>query len=188
MKRRAVLAILAGLVAGALLACVGLGALGMRQAGNTTLAAARARWQAQPLAHYRLVVRESTGAGDCRQDLEISAEQIVRVRENQCVHVPGWTVSNLFTWVAGLNAQARRCYPSEVTCVCYAHYSAEARYDSQLGYPLAITYRWHLETNWAYSGHWERLWRVHELPSCAAIARRTSDFTTITVLALTPLP
>ncbi|KPV47750.1 hypothetical protein SE17_41780 [Kouleothrix aurantiaca] len=188
MQRRAVWVILAGLVVGVLLDCAGLGALGMRRAGDTALAAARARWNARALAHYRLVVRETTGAGACQQDLEIDAERIVAVRQNQCVRVPSWTVANLFTWVASMRQQDSGCYPSPVTCVCHIRYAIEAHYDPEMGYPLDATYLWHLETNWAYWGHWERFLRTYELPDCAAVSRRTAGAITISVVKLTPLP
>lgn len=173
---------------GALLACALLAGLANRLAAADELVAARARWAGNALARYRLVVREETAGGGCRQDVQVQDERIVAVLQNQCVRLPSWTVSNLFVWAAGLERRSARCYPSDVTCVCYAIYTADTRYDPQLGYPQQITYQWRLETNWAHIGHWQRLYRNHELPNCALVSRRAGDYITVTVLSITPQP
>lgn len=172
----------------AALACLALGGLAERQARAGALARAQARWQAHAPARYRLVVDEQTASDICRQELQVEAERIVAAPLNECGRVPSWTVSSLFGWAAGHSRDQSRCYPSEVTCVCYSVYRASARYDPQLGFPVQLSYRWHLETNWAYMGHWERMLRAHELPDCAAVSRRVGDFVTITVRSLTRLP
>ena len=170
------------------LACGLLGALAASAAPGDDLLAARARWAAHPLPRYRLVVDEETNAGSCRQDLRISGERIAEVLQNRCVRVPSWTVANLFGWAAGLEDHAARCYPSAVACVCHIVYTTRASFDPQLGYPQRIAYQWKLTTNWAYPGHWERLLRQHELPSCDQVTRRASGHITVTVVSLTPLP
>lgn len=179
---------LAASLAIGLLACGLLGALVGALAPAGDLAAARVRWSARVFSRYRLVVDEQTRAGSCRQELQIDDERIVGVLQNHCVRVPSWTVSNLFTWVSGLNDGAARCYPSAVACVCHAIYSARASFDPQLGYPRQVTYRWDLQTNWGYPGHWERLLRVHELPSCEQVTRRAGGYIVVRVVSLTPLP
>ncbi len=179
---------LLALAAGLALACALLATLAGWLAGGDELGAARERWASRPLARYRLVVSEETSAGGCRQDVRVQNERIVAVLQNQCVRVASWTVSNLFAWAAGLDRRSTRCYPTDVTCVCHAIYSAEARYDPQLGYPRQITYQWRLETNWAYAGHWERMVRAHELPNCVSVARRVGGYISVTVLSLTPEP
>lgn len=175
---------------GALAALVGCGVLAalMSSAPREDLAAARARWAGHAVKQYRLLVNEATASGSCSQEVQVANEQITAVSLNECVRIPSWTVSNLFTWAAGLEAYASRCYPSDVTCVCHAIYTTQTRFDPQLGYPQQISYRWHLTLNWAYLGHWSRLWRAHELPSCGAVARRVGDYTTVTVVSLTQLP
>ena len=170
------------------LACGLLGALAATAAPGGELPAARARWDARALPRYRLVVDEETNAGSCRQDLRISGERIAEVLRNTCVRVPSWTVASLFAWAAGLPDQAARCYPSAVACVCHIVYTTRASFDPQLGYPQQIAYRWALTTNWAYRGHWERMLREHELPSCDQVTRRASGHITVTVVSLTPLP
>ena len=170
------------------LACLALGGLAERRFKAGALDRAQSRWQANAPARYRLVVDEQTASSACRQDLQVELERIVAVPLNECGRVPSWTVSSLFRWAAGHSHDQSRCYPSDVTCVCYSVYRATARYDPQLGFPVQLSYRWHLETNWAYPGHWERMLRAHELPDCAAVSRRVSDFVTITVRSLTRLP
>jgi hypothetical protein len=172
-------------VAGALLACAALAAVGGAQ--ESELIAAKARWQARSFADYRLVVQEETETTSCRQASEIRAEKIERVLLNRCVRLPSWTVSNLFLWAEQASAMPSRCYPSVVTCVCYKVYSLDASYDPQLGYPQRVTQAWHLRLNWAYMLHWQRLWDTGELPTCANIARIGHGHVMITVVSLVPL-
>ena len=171
-----------------LLACAMLAALATRAAPADDLPSARMRWAAHAFRRYRLVVNEETSAGSCRQDVQVENEQITSVVLNECVRIPSWTISNLFTWTAGLDSYSSRCYPSTVTCVCHAIYTAQTRFDPQLGYPQQIIHRWNLRTNWAYFGHWERLWRTHELPDCNGVSHRLTDHVTVTVVSLTQLP
>jgi hypothetical protein len=171
----------------ALLACGLIGALAGRAAPNTGLVAARARWDTRTFNRYQLAVQEETPAGGCRQELQIQDERIVAVVQNQCVRLPSWTVSNLFTWAAGLNDHVVRCYPSDVACVCHATYTAHASFDPQLGYPHQITYQWKLQTNWAYFGHWERMLRTHELPNCEQTSRSAAGYIAVTVISITPI-
>jgi len=197
VKGRATMALLAkravppgaliGLI-GSPLACGILAALATRAAPVDDIASARERWAAHPFRHYRLVVNEETAASSCRQDVQIENEQITSVELNECVRIPSWTVSNLFAWAAGLDPYSSRCYPSAVTCVCHAIYTAQTRFDPQFGYPQQIAHRWNLKTNWAYFGHWERLWRTHELPDCSGVSHRLTDHITVTVVSLTQLP
>jgi hypothetical protein len=173
-------------LAGALLACAALA----RVAGGapeSEFAAARARWDARPFSGYQLVVQEETEASSCRQASEIRAEKIDRVLENRCVRLAGWTVSNLFLWAEQASSLPSRCYPSAVTCVCYKVYSLRTSYDPLLGYPQSVTQAWGLRLNWAYLGHWKRLWNTGELPTCANIARFNQGHITVTVVSLMPL-
>jgi hypothetical protein len=171
-----------------LLICGGLWMLPRRSAPDMALTTAKARWAARGFASYRLVVREETRGGGCQQDVTIDHEQIRSVALNRCVHIPSWTVSNLFTWFERLEPYASRCYPTPVACVCHMIYTTHASYDAELGYPERVTYAWRLQTNWGYRGHWERIWQTGELPSCDHVARFASGYITITVVSLTPLP
>jgi hypothetical protein len=173
-------------VAGALLACAALAPVA-GGAQESEFVAARARWDARPFSNYQLVVQEETEASSCRQASEIRAEKIDRVLQNRCVRLPSWTVSNLFLWAEQTSAASARCYPSAVTCVCYKEYSRRTNYDPLLGYPQSITHAWSLRLNWSYLGHWQRLWRTGELPSCSHIARFTEGYVTVTVVSLVPL-
>jgi hypothetical protein len=173
-------------VAGALLVCAALAPL-VGGAQESEFVAARARWDARSFANYQLVVQEETEASSCHQVSEIRAEKIDRVLQNRCVRLPSWTVSNLFLWAEQASAVPSRCYPSAVTCVCYKVYSLRTNYDPLLGYPQRVTHAWSLRLNWAYLGHWKRLWRTGELPTCANIARFDEGYVTVTVVSLTPL-
>jgi hypothetical protein len=173
--------------AAALLACAALAPVAGGAGQASEFAAARARWQARSFSSYQLVIQEETNAGSCRQAVEIRDEQIARVLLNRCVRLPSWTVSNLFTWAEQAGDLSSRCYPSAVTCVCYQAYRLRASYDPALGYPQTITQAWSLRLNWAYLGHWQRLWRTGQLPDCANVSRFAERYVTITVVSLTPL-
>jgi hypothetical protein len=71
--------------------------------------------------------------------------------------------------------------------VCHKTYSLRADYDPLLGYPRSIIHAWSLRLNWAYLGHWKRLWRTGELPACANVARFVEGYVSISVLSLTPI-
>jgi hypothetical protein len=171
-----------------LLACGILAALATHAAPVDDISSARQRWAAHAFRRYRLVVSEETSAGGCRQDVQVENEQITAVALNECVRIPSWTVSNLFARAAGLDSYSSRCYPSAVTCVCHAIYTAQTRFDPRFGYPQQITQRWNLTTNWAYFGHWQRLLRTHELPDCSGASHRLTDHITVKVVTLTQLP
>jgi hypothetical protein len=172
----------------ALLACAALVPVAGVAGQASELAAAKARWKARSFSGYRLVVQEETNASSCRQAVEIRDEQIVRVLLNRCGRLPSWTVSNLFTWAEQAGNPSSRCYPSTVTCVCHQAYSLRASYDAMLGYPQSISQAWSLRLNWAYLGHWKRLWRTGQLPDCANVSRFAERYVTISVVSLTPLP
>ena len=179
-----------------LLACVALGGAGCGlgallldgAATGAQLVAARERWAARSFSSYRLVVEEETNAGHCGLDVRVQHEQIRQVFRNGCGRLPNWTVGNLFTWAEQHGDYKSRCYPSDVTCVCFSIYTTQTSFDPQLGYPQSVTYRWDLEPNWGYANHWRRLWLNGELPTCRNISRRAGDHITVTVVALTPLP
>jgi hypothetical protein len=180
--RWALLGFVVALVAGALLAPAAGG-----PAYESGLAAAKARWAARPFTRYQLEVQEETDASSCRQTVEVHDEKIARVLANRCVRLPSWTVSNLFTWAEQPSEPSSRCYPSAITCVCLKSYSLRASYDPLLGYPRSITHAWSLSLNWAYLGHWKRLWRTGELPACANVARFVEGHISVSVVALTPI-
>ena len=149
--------------------------------------AAKARWDARPFSDYQLVVQEETEASSCHQASQIRAEKIDRVLQNRCVRLPSWTVDNLFLWAEQASTVPTRCYPSAVTCVCYKVNSVRTTYDPLLGYPQRVTQAWSLRLNWAYMGHWKRLWRTGELPTCSHIARIGEGHVTISVVSLVPV-
>ena len=172
--------------AGALLACAALAPIA-GSGRESEFAAARARWDARSFSDYQLVIQEETEASSCRQASEIRAEKIDRVLQNRCVRLPSWTISNLFVWAEQASTVPARCYPSAVTCVCYKVYSLRTNYDPLLGYPRSVTHAWGLRLNWAYLGHWRRLWRTGELPTCSHIARFEEGYVSLRVVSLVPL-
>jgi Family of unknown function (DUF6174) len=186
--RSALLWLLLAYVALGVASC-GLGALLLKQPSiDDQLTAARARWATRPFSNYRLVVEEQINAGRCGQDVRVQDEQIREVFGNGCVRQANWTIDNLFTWAEQHGDYKSRCYPSDVTCVCFSIYTTHVSFDPQLGYPQSVTYPWELEPNWGYANHWRRLWLNGELPTCRNISRRAGDHITVTVVTLTPLP
>jgi hypothetical protein len=180
-----------GAIAAALLLALGCGVLALWHPSGTArarLASERARWEAQAPASYRLRVRETTGAGSCIQSVEVEHERIRRVLENTCGRVPTWTVTSLFGWVEQAARRESRCYPTSVTCVCYADYLTETEYDAALGYPRRATSAWSLRPNLGYAGQWRRLLRDGRLPNCDDVTRSAGDAVTIVVLAFEPQP
>jgi hypothetical protein len=168
-----------------LLACAALApAIGGQE---SEFMAAKARWDTRAFSDYQLVVQEETEASSCRQASEVRAEKIDRVLQNHCVRLASWTVSNLFLWAEQASTVPTRCYPSAVTCVCYKVNSLRTTYDPLLGYPQRVTQAWSLRLNWAYKGHWKRLWSTGELPTCSNIARIGEGHVTISVVSLVPL-
>jgi hypothetical protein len=143
---------------------------------------AQARWEAQQIQHYQLLVEEANLSQECQQSLEIQDQQVQQVRFNKCGTVAHWTVPNLFTWLAQHPTETTRCYPSAVTCVCYITYSIHAKYDPTYGFPIEMTSAWRLTPNWSYSAHWQRLLQSGRWPSCRAVNRRSEGFVSIRVL------
>jgi hypothetical protein len=175
-------------VAGAILAiCValllasGLGVL-LRSHPSTGAARARAladarnRWFAQPVAHYRLVMRAPSW---CRLDVEIQDERVVHVFENSCPTSPR-TVTGLFDMIAQLDRTADTVFCAPRGCECTEVRYIQATYDAQLGFPLTIRLRRERQTNWP------NLWRFmvsHGLPNCLT----PRDLDLVQVLSIKPI-
>jgi hypothetical protein len=159
------------LVAGALV----LGLLGWAAWGLSApwrgLQAARARWAAAAVGHYRLAV-EQRGWGGCGQEAEIRAEQIVAIARNGCRFASPRAVSDLFAEVERLLAPpevglvCRRGLPGR-GCACYAPYQVQVVYNRQRGYPEEIVAR--LGTyapNPMHLDYWRALIRQGRQPYC----------------------
>jgi hypothetical protein len=148
---------------GVLLAC-GLSALlGLRPSSSFSraqaLADARNRWLSQPIAHYRLVMQAPSW---CRLDVEIQAEQVVRVFEDSCPSTPQ-TVTGMFDMIKQLDSEAGKIFCAPAGCECTEVRYITASYDQQLGFPRSIRLRRERQTNWPEL--W-RFFRAHGMPNC----------------------
>src|SRR6478735_12586016 len=78
------------------------------------LADARNRWLSQPVPHYRLVMQAPSW---CSLDVEIQAEQVVRVFENSCPSAPQ-TVTGMFEMIKQLDSAAGTIFCAPSGCEC----------------------------------------------------------------------
>lgn len=120
------------------LALIGCGATANRQ----HLAAIQ-RWQAQPIAHYRLVTDEVVNRYSCAQVVEVRDERIVSIISNNCQQPSLWTVSWLFRRAETADRAFDGCalsFPG-VGCVCRDAVEAQVEYDPALGFPRSILIR-----------------------------------------------
>lgn len=158
-----------------------LAAVGVAQARSgffERLHAAQTRWEARPFAQYRMQIEDESG--NCRQDVEIDGERIVRRISNDC-RIPPRTVSSLFRLIEGTPPSRYRCV--EHRCACDTVMSVTTDYDPDLGYPQRIRFVWQVRTNWHHRDYWSYVWDTGALPRC----RDTSFSRTIKVVSLTPL-
>jgi hypothetical protein len=128
------------LLAAGLVLCAPLAALAARPAripADVERLAAEQRWQARPVAHYRIVSR----MGDCMQRGEFRGDEIISVSRKDCLDTIR-TVEWLFALIARVESWglARpRCAPSG--CICRETRRIYAVYDDLLGYPRAVRLR-----------------------------------------------
>ncbi len=179
-RRRSRMLAVSLVICGVLLAC-GLSALlGSRPSSTFSraqeLADARNRWLSQPVRHYRLVMQAPSW---CRLDVEIQAEQVVRVFENSCPGAPQ-TITDLFEMIKQLDSAAGTIFCAPTGCECTEVRYATASYDQQLGFPRSIRLRHQRQTNWP------ELWRffmAHGLPRCLT----PIDTDVVNVLSMQPI-
>jgi hypothetical protein len=143
-------------------------------------AAAKERWQARLLGHYRLVTDHSGGMQPCRQDVEVRDERVVAVFSNTCPR-SAMTVANLFIEIERyLITIDGQCGPNG--CACDGVIRVEAAYDAQLGYPLYMRVHINSDERWRYLEYWtNQLWGG----GCALIGFVGPE---IRVISVTPLP
>ena len=145
------------------LALIGCGATANRQ----HLAAIQ-RWQAQPIAHYRLVTDEVVNRYSCAQVVEVRDERIVSIISNNCQQPSLWTVSWLFRRAETADRAFDGCalsFPG-VGCVCRDAVEAQVEYDPALGFPRSILIRQTWATAWQRPGYWFYIARYLALPDC----------------------
>jgi hypothetical protein len=174
-RRGYLLCALFGLAAMLLL---GGGALTLWQRPALELRAARERWAARQISHYRIELRYGA-LGYCRQRIEVERGRVAAVLENSCSE-PAPTIDQLFDQIERtiLTAQGR-CGPNG--CACDGTISVIAEYDPWMGYPRTKGLALDTITRWRYPDYWtQRL--VGRLCSSLDLSRQI-----VTVVALEPL-
>ena len=157
---------------------LGGGALTLWQLPALELRAARARWTASKLAHYRIDLRYGE-LGYCRQSIEVKDERIVAVLENTCSE-PAPTVDGLFDQIERtIKISQGRCGPNG--CDCDGTLSVIAEYDARLGYPRTKGIALEPLARWRYPDYWKRR-LAGRLCSSLDLGREV-----ITVVALKPI-
>ncbi len=148
---------------------------------------ARARWNAQALDSYYLVVRIEALGNVCVQRLEVRGVWVRRVIENTCdtLWVEPMTVDELFALARDIeNIPASRCTPSPHDCPCHRVFTLRRiEYDAEYGFPATILARSEVRFHPTARDFWEYLWEERNLPVCQPARRRF----TVQVLSLTPL-
>lgn len=124
---------------------------------------ARAAWQRNAVAHYRLVIERPQIW--CQQDVEVQNEQIVTVIENNCP-IESLTVSMLYDRIADLDGLQTDAFLPVNLCTCRSELQARVRYDPDLSYPIGVTITEVREVNWRELSCWQALLRQEELPIC----------------------
>ena len=156
----------------------GAAALALWQRPALELRAARARWAARQLSHYRIELRYGA-LGYCRQRIEVENRRVAVVLENTC-NEPAPTVDQLFDQIERTIKTAQgRCGPNG--CACDGTISVVAEYDPLMGYPRTKGLVLQPITRWRYPDYWtQRL--AGRLCSSLEISRQI-----VTVVALEPL-
>ena len=179
-RRRSRVLAVSLVVCGVLLACGFSVLLGARSSSTFSraqeLADARNRWLSQPVAHYRLVMQAPSW---CRLDVEIQAEQVVRVFENSCPSPPQ-TVTGMFEMIKQLDSAAGTIFCAPAGCECTEVRYITASYDQQLGFPRSIRLRRERQTNWPELWHF---FVAHGLPRCLT----PIDTDVVNVLSMQPI-
>ena len=156
----------------------GGGALTLWQLPALELRAARGRWAALKLAHYRLDLQYGA-LGYCHQSIEVKDERVVAVLENTCSE-PAPTVSGLFDQIERtINTSQGRCGPNG--CDCDGTISVIAEYDPRMGFPRTKGIALVPLARWRYPDYWKRR-LTGRLCSSLELSREI-----ITVLAFKPI-
>lgn len=109
------------------------------------LAAARVRWAANPLRHYRLEAHNS----GCPLAVEVRDEQVVAVLDNPCDR-QRLTVTALFAGIAEDIRQIHgTCSPNG--CGCDGIWQVRVTYDDRHGYPIQIIHELDPDGLWVFT-------------------------------------
>lgn len=135
------------------------------------LAAARARWEAAPVGHYRMLLRMK-GWGGCTQDAVVRNELVVAIATNTCRYHSPRTVSGLFVEAERflrspeVGTRCRRGLPGR-DCACYAPYAVATEYDQARGFPSRIqVHVGAYQPNRAHLHYWRFLLSRWREPTC----------------------
>ncbi len=132
---------------------LGGAALTLWQLPALELRAARGRWAALHLSHYRLDLRYGA-LGYCRQSVEVQDARVVAVLENTCLE-PAPTVDDLFDQIEhAITTSQGHCGPNG--CDCDGTISVLAEYDPQMGYPRTKGIALEPLARWRYPDYWKR--------------------------------
>jgi hypothetical protein len=138
-----------------------IAAFGSALALNPPIAAAKERWAANPVSHYRMVI---DAGNPCRLEVEVRDERVAAVlHEDPCGH-PVRTVSDLFKMIERAPSPLYTCAPP--SCACRNIITINALYDERLGYPRHIAVLVERETNWRSMRFWRYVWSDRRLPDC----------------------
>ena len=124
--------------------------------------AAKERWAASTVSHYRMVVE---AGNPCRLEIEVRDERVAAVlHEDPCGH-PARTVTDLFKLIERAPSPLYSCAPPN--CACRNVVTVYALYDERLGYPRRIAVLAEREPNWRAMRFWRYIWAEQRLPDCA---------------------
>lgn len=171
-----------------LLAIATLALLGCSAAPQQGRVLALQRWQAQPVAHYRLSTHETVGNLDCAQIVEVRDEVIEKILANSCKQPSLWTVGWLFRYGDRSQQPAEQCSLSlaGIGCVCNTSVEVQTEYDPVLGFPRSFTRRNVWSAAWQRLGYWVYLAQNLALPNCTSPFNAPSWV--VQVRELRPLP
>jgi hypothetical protein len=99
--------------------------------------AMRLRWQANPLAHYRIRVRSHGGARVCEQDIEVQGEQVIRTFNDTCRGRQKFTITALFDALDALIPRTTR-WANRYQCDVLM---SRSMFDPQWNFPRLIDVR-----------------------------------------------
>lgn len=125
-------------------------------AAQTSLAEARRIWMLQAPERYQLTIVQQTVRGGCEYEALVDGEQAVALA-NDCGNPTLWTVPRLFRWIAELEREQTRCYPSDSMCACYGVSTTNVHYDAERGFPQAVAYEWRKRPNLASADFYRSL-------------------------------
>jgi hypothetical protein len=126
---------------------------------------ARTRWQQQPIPHYRLIIERPSL--NCRQDVEVRNEQIVRTMVHNCP-IELLTMTDLFdriAWLDGLHSTMN--FPGG-GCGCESYLRAYVVYHPEHAYPVEVGISDRRRFNWREPACWQHMLTHGALPECDA--------------------